>query len=364
MRLTPAALDVTAVGLLSSVGDDARASCAAIRAGITRPAALDGATVLDAGTAEAIGLTGHPIVPFTNGFTGTARWLQMAPRAFDDLVWSGGLPGPEDRSFWEATAVMVLLPDVEARRFVHDERSRPEALGRTFLAPLRRRLPAALPERNVQLLPLDRPGLPRVVEGFSRLREDLGVERVVALAVDSLACPFALDWLGESGRLKCDDHPTGLVPGEAAAALLLEAPRGRSGARPPLARITAAAGDRDAALDDAGARPRGRALGEVLRPLLGDETRDVYLDLNGEAWRASEYGHALVALAPRALGAAALHHPAAQLGDVGAASIAVAAILGARSLARGYARGAQVAVATSAESGEIGGLLLRRAEGG
>ncbi len=361
MKLTPTAVDVTAVGLLSSVGHDAHTACAAIRAGISRPGAIDGSTTLDLASAAAIPLTGHPIVPITNGYTGTARWLQMAPRAFDDLVRNGRLPRSDDEAFWSATAVMVLLPDLEHVRFDHDERSDPDATEATFLQPLMRRLPSALPAGNVLLQPVERIGLALVVEGFSRICEEMKVARVFVLAVDSYACPFALDWLGESGRLKGDVHPTGLVPGEAAAALLLEPNRrGLHDGRPPLARITAVASGQDADLADETTAPRGRVLADVLRPLLGDETGDIYLDLNGETWRASEWGHALHALAP--LDVPKLHHPASEIGDTGAAAFAVNAILAARSLQRGYARGTQVAVAASTDTGEIGGILLRRPE--
>jgi 3-oxoacyl-[acyl-carrier-protein] synthase I len=361
MRLTPTTVDVTALGILSSVGEDAITVCAAIRAGISRPAEIDGSTALDLASASPIALTGHPIVPITNGYTGTARWLQMVPRAFDDLVRNGGLPRADDRPFWSTTAVMILLPDLEDERFAHDERSRPEAIATTFLQPLMRRLPQALPAGNVLLQPVDRIGLALVLEGFSKICDEMKVDRVVVLAVDSLVCPFALDWLGEAGRLKSDLNPVGLMPGEAAAALLLEpARRGLHDQRRPLARIAAVASGQDAHVEGEGAARRGRVLADVLRPLLAEGPGDLYLDLNGESWRASEYGHALHALAP--MKAPRLHHPAAEIGDIGAAAFAVNAILAARSLQRGYARGAKVAVATSTETGEVGGILLRRPE--
>jgi 3-oxoacyl-[acyl-carrier-protein] synthase I len=365
MKHAAASIDVTAIGLVSSVGHDAVTACAAIRAGISRPAEIDGTKALDLGSAKSVPMTGHPIAPFTNGFSGTARWLQIAPRAFDDLVRSVRMPPPDDAGFWSSTAVMLLVADLEERRFVHDPRSDPGAITASFVGPLRRRLPATLPARNVLIQPVDRIGLALVVDGFRELTEDMKVERVIVLAVDSYLCPFALDWLGEAGRLKSDLNPVGLVPGEAAAALLLERSlRGAHPDRPALARIIAVATAQDAHFEEEDARPRGRALADVLRPLLTDETGDLYLDLNGEEWRAKEYGHALVELAPRALGPARLHHPAAEIGDTGSAAFVVSTILAARSLQRGYAGGPQVAVATSVETGEIGGLLLRRVEGG
>jgi len=304
-------------------------------------------------------MTGHPIVPLTNGFTGTARWLQLAPRAFDDLVHSGGLPGSEDVGFWSSTAVVLLLPDLEGIRFEHDPRSQPARIAETFVDPLRRLLPASLPAKNILVQALDRIGLASVVERFPAIITDMQVDRLVALAVDSYVCPFALNWLGETGRLKGDLNPIGLAAGEAAAAVLLE-PSQRGDQRATIAHIIAVATGKDAPIGEGEVAPlRGRVLAEVLQPLLTNETADLYLDLNGEAWRAQEYGHALVGLVPKATGPSTLHCPAIAIGDTGASSFVVNTIVSARSLQRGYARGSQVAVATSQDTGEVAGLLLR-----
>lgn len=69
-----------------SVGAVEDAACAAIRAGISRPAPLDEAEVLGLDSATTVPLTGHPITPLTDGFVDVARWVQMAVRAFADLV--------------------------------------------------------------------------------------------------------------------------------------------------------------------------------------------------------------------------------------------------------------------------------------
>lgn len=364
MRRTSVGVDVTAVGLLSSVGHDALTACAAIRAGISRPAAIAGTSSYDLIAAKSVELVGHPIEPITNGFSGTARWLQMAPLAFEDLIHNGGLPGPEDEPFWTSTAVMVMVPDLEHPRFDLDDRSDPGRVHETFVRPLLRRLPVALLARNILLRAVDRIGLALVVDGFDRLLAELKVDRIVALGVDSYVCPFALEWLGEGGRLKGDLNPVGLTPGEAAAALLLEPGyRQTRRERPPWACIVEVTTAQDAPFDDRGAGLRGRMLAEVLAPLLTGDTRDVYLDLNGEEWRAKEYGNALSRLGPSGLGSARAHHAAVSVGDVGASSFVLNTALAARSLQRGYSHGRQVAVTSSAETGEVGGLALRWAGG-
>ncbi len=54
--------------------------------------------------------------------------------------------------------------------------------------------------------------------------------------------------------------------------------------------------------------------------------------------------------------------PAASLGDVGAASGAVARGVTARSFARGYARGPATLIVSSSERGDVGALVLRAEE--
>lgn len=352
-------LAITAAGLLTSVGYDARTACAAIWAGIRRPAPITEVKVLDLASATAVPLTGHPVSPLTDGFVGTARWLQLAPRALANLVTVGSLPPPNDVAFWRRCALLVAVPELESDRFLFDERTSPAKIAETFMAPLRRHLPAALPPEHVILQPHDRMTLPRALQQSAELMRRMGVDRLVVLAVDSLVDPFALHWLGEAGRLKSDLNPVGLMPGECGAALLLEAERrGVHDERTAWAVVTTAATASDAAFDDRDAPPRGRALAQALAPALEGGVVDVFSDLNGEAWRAREYGTALVHLGGVALEE---HHAAAEVGDVGAASSVLNTVLAARSLQRGYARADRVAVSISSDDGRVGALGLRRA---
>ncbi len=365
MRHTPTAIDVTGVGLICSVGHDALTACAAIRAGISRPSELAGSSAYDLAGAVKTPVVGHSVAKITDGFVGTARWLQLATRAFDDLVKQAGLPPPQDRAFWSTTALQIFVPDVRHERFAHDPRTQLQSIRATFQDPLVRRLPSTLRADAIFLQPADRIGIALLAESWRKLLDQHRVARMVVLAVDSYACPYTIDWLGFVGRLKGDLNPVGLMPGEAGAALLLE-PSGKraKGERPAWARITAVATGLDTSLDDPDAPARGRVLADVLRALALPGTGDLHLDLNGEVWRAREYGNAMVHLAPNGLGDVRLHHWAAEIGDTGAVAPVVGTVLASRSLQRGYARGNQAVVAWSAESGEIGGLALGRPEGG
>ncbi|MCA9712373.1 MAG: hypothetical protein KDK70_41440 [Myxococcales bacterium] len=359
MTSTAVNLAITSAGLLTSVGYDARTASAAIRARITRPKPIEECKVLDLGSGEVRPLMGHPISPITNGFVGPARWLQMAPPAFANLVRLGSLPSPEDAAFWGRCALMIVLPDLQGERFQFNERSSPERISETFMMPLRQHLPRALPAEHVLLQPLDRVALPHIIRQSGELMRMMGVDRIAILVVDSLVDPFALNWLGENGRLKSDLNPTGLMPGECAAALLLEAERpGIHDQRPTWARVVVATVGQDAASGDQDAPPRGRALAEALSPALEGGVVDLFSDLNGEPWRAREYGTALVHLGGPNLH---LHHCASEVGDVGAPSSVLNTILATWSLLRRSARGARVAVAISSDNGGVGSLAIERA---
>src|SRR5262252_9886938 len=95
------ALAITALGAVTSVGIDAVTTCASIRAGLSRPEALDGAIVLDLEDYQEVPVTGHQVGTLTRGFSNVGRWLQLAPVALRDLCVSGSLPLPQaDAAFW------------------------------------------------------------------------------------------------------------------------------------------------------------------------------------------------------------------------------------------------------------------------
>lgn len=349
-------LSVTGAGLVTSLGFDVHASCAAIRAGVRRPRPIPEEKVLDLSSGEAIPLTGHPIPALTDGFVSTARWLQMLPHALANLQQVGKLPPADDDAFWGAALLWVLLPDVEGDRFEFSERAWSSELPRTLRAPLLRMLPQALPPARVQLMPLGKTGLPSVLETAAERLHAQSARHLIILATDSMCDPFSLEWLGRTRRLKSDLNPVGLSPGECAGALLLE-PTQTSRDRPPWAVIDFCAVDQDAPHDPDDAPPRGRALARTLAPALGGGVIDVHTDLNGEHWRAKEMGTAIVQLGGPAL---RIHHAASEVGDVGSVSPLLATILAARSIHRGYAKGDRVAVAASSIDGRVGALALSR----
>ena len=121
---------------------------------------------------------------------------------------------------------------------------------------------------------------------------------VVVIAADSMVCPQAILVLQDEERLMSSDTPHGVIPGEAAAMVLLtsERPSTRNAMR--FRGVFAASRE----IDNIKTPQRGETLARTAREALGvpqDEIRPhvaMVTDMNGEPWRGDELGLGLVRL--------------------------------------------------------------------
>ena len=90
----------------------------------------------------------------------------------------------------------------------------------------------------------------------------------------------------------------------------------------------------------------------------GAKITDVYCDMNGEPYRADEYGFACLRTKDRFVSASDFVAPADCWGDVSAASAPLGLVLSAVASAKGYAGGPYAFLWASSESGERGAALL------
>jgi 3-oxoacyl-[acyl-carrier-protein] synthase-1 len=339
MKVYELDLEVTALGMVTSVGHDARTACAAIRAGISRPGPIHDHVTTDIADHESVPLLAHPVVPITNGFSSVGRWLQLCRYALRDLLEQ---LEPRSRA---RTAVYVWLPELDHPRFEHDDRTRPERMQEALVAPL-------ISSDAVVLWPRGRSGLATLLAEVEHTLRSTA-ERVLILAVDSYVDAHALLWLDQHHHLKHDDNPVGLAPGEAAVAVCLEP--GRHDSRS--VRITRASEDHDEPSEPAS----GRALGRVLVELLDEHVGELYTDLNGEPWRAEARGLAFTALPPELARAVTVHHVAANIGDTGEVSALLNLGLAARSYQRDHARGRAAVVVANSDDGAVAAARLEGA---
>ncbi|WP_437995565.1 hypothetical protein WMF26_30410 [Sorangium sp. So ce185] len=363
-------LAITGMGMVTSVGMDAPTACASIRAGVAIPRPIPYFQVLNAATQENEPLMGHAIRGFAEGFVFVGAWIRLALGALSDLARQGALPGASARSFWASTGLIAVTPHLGSDRYADDCSVRKDAAGirEAYLERVEEALGLPLSAKHVEVLGLGHAGTAAAV-AVARGWLQAGLERVIVLAVDSYLDPFTLEWLADHRRLKIDDNPCGLIPGQAGACVLLETgvSSGRRGAAACAvieAVSTGAPAHQGAEQDQRG---DGAGLARAMGDVLGDASAetpfrgDIVLDVNGETWRAAAWGNALARFAQRVASGTRIVLPCNSLGEVGAASGAVGVCVAARALARGYGSGDRAIVASCSEWGQAGALRLRAA---
>jgi 3-oxoacyl-[acyl-carrier-protein] synthase-1 len=361
---------ITGLGMVSAVGYDVVTSCAAARAGIVHARELDCFQLRSPDDGEVESVVGHPVEDLTRGFEGEARLLRLLHGALTDLLRHANRPAwPEGN-----TGFYLSLAD-PLRRFtglelIGSEETRTTqsaaAAQAREQAPQTKEIAERLLEKAARLAGW--PGEPRLLavstsgqtgvgEMIHQATKDVSsgaVEAAVVGGIDSFLDEDTVAWLQNTGRLKSSFVPAGLQPGEAAAFLVLQ--KSPDGATPC-------------------ARTRAVALGEESRSLLGSELSQgqgltevlggvgesagwtgtvpawVLSDHNGEPYRASEWGNALVRLVNRfpALQAPLVWYPAASVGETGAAYGAISCCLAVRAFQRGYAPARSAVVLASAD---------------
>jgi 3-oxoacyl-[acyl-carrier-protein] synthase-1 len=347
-------------------------SCAAARAGLSRCLPLDHLTLDNPTTGEPEAAVGHQAhSSLTHGFAGFGRLVRLAQAALEDLSARRDL-----RRLPPKAAAYLSLPPADrtqgGAKLISDEAVRERYLDPDLNAAVRHRPPSELWSRAASLAgvfaappPLAYSsvlGHAGVADALYRASMDLtagAVDAAIVGGADSLVDERVLGWLSATGRLKCAGAPAGLIPGEAAAFLLLEravdvAPREDK----PLAALLPSSTVLDAPSQLEGNVPLGTEIARLLaaqEPLAqwsNGQRAWLVADTNGEDFRALELGHALVRLRARfeAFAAPVVWYPAVSFGDTAAASGALAICVALAAFSRGYAPGA-VASVTSASDG-------------
>ncbi len=190
--------------------------------------------------------------------------------------------------------------------------------------------------------------------------------------VDSYLSPETLEWLETCDQLHGagpQNNAWGFIPGEAAGALLLMR-------ADTAARVSATAFAQVVAVGRAVESKRiktetvciGEGLTEAFRGALAplspeEKVTDIYCDMNGEPYRADEYGFTCLRTREHFESASDFVAPADCWGDVGAAGMPLHVALASIAGAKGYANGPTAFVWASSEDGNRGAASLRVSEG-
>ena len=332
-----APLAITAVGLATSVGSSAPASVAALRAGMARVHEV--AAVVLPGPDGPV----HPAAaqsPLCHGAGPTKRGGRLLSAALSEAT---------------AGAPLTRL-DVELGPGAGDVGGE-AAAGHDLDRAVLHRGPAEALSRCASLV--------RLVD----LAQAPPTEGPVAVAaVDSLVALDVLARWARLGRLKSAGTPAGFVPGEAAAAVVVEPePAARAAGRPVLAVVEGWGRGTEPVPLGATTPSRADGLTDALAGAVaglpdGAGVDLVVPDLNGERARALEWGLA----APRALppwqGRLPVWTPADGAGECGAAAGLLLVACAAQALAAGLVDADRVLVVASDDGGARCALVLHRAD--
>ena len=186
--------------------------------------------------------------------------------------------------------------------------------------------------------------------------------------VDSYLAPQTLEWLEDSEQLHgggAQNNAWGFVPGEAAAAMLIVTAHVRAHCPAPVQAEVMGVGTghesmrikTDTVCVGAGLTQAFRQALQALPP--GSRVDNVFCDMNGEAYRADEYGFTALRTREHFRDPTDFVAPADCWGDVGAAGAVLHVAMAAACCARGYGRGPLSLVWGSSESGERGAALIQ-----
>lgn len=363
-------LAVTGLGMVSALGHDVVQSCAASRAGIVRISDLEELQVYDEKTAQEEQARGHMIPWVTAGFTGLGRRVALGVAGLRDL----------SRQAAEALAelprsALLLVTSSHFHRHLLEEQGQVPAEREALLASYTERLvPGIFKALGLRATPavqrvlFGEAGLLQALRDAADLLRTGAVERCIVGAVDSLVEPREAWALWRLRLLRTPANPVGVLPGEAAAFVMLERPGAAARREARIHALLEAPVSQQEPFHRRSGRPAlGRALGQSVSGTL-DAVADrgahlglVVGALNGDAYRAQDWGHALIQLRSpeRPVGAVPLWMPAASFGELGAATGLAGLCMAVRGFARGYCRTDQVLVWTAGDDGTRGAFFLR-----
>jgi 3-oxoacyl-[acyl-carrier-protein] synthase-1 len=341
---------VTAVGMVSAVGLDAPSSCAAMRAGLAANAEYPDYCPIQDGPAFG------EIPPLVGALAGFAtRPRDVLGRLFSSCMQEVVKRGKLDRNAQAQIPLLTCAPEHAGVDFV-------DRMGFVTGAELSGQPPSSGRASGLAAV------------GHARRLLGQGFPAVIVVGVHSYFELSLLRELDEAGRLKSTRNRDGFIPGECAAAVLLErrAAAEQRGVA-PLATVGEPALAMEEKLITSEEASSALGLAEAIRGVCSEgnsgsgsgegngPVRWVLCDMNGESYRGHEWGNTRVRLHELLSEVGALWHPADCLGDVGSATGPALMALGATALKKGYAPDTRGLVWAGSDDGARAALWMTSA---
>jgi 3-oxoacyl-[acyl-carrier-protein] synthase-1 len=333
---------LVACGLVTPVGLSFPAATAALRAGV---AAFNELPYHDGLGKPAIGAE---IPEIAEGWRGTERLARFLIPAIRECLDEGKIP--------DAASVPIVINLAE-----RDAPGRSVELDDRLSTMLAEGLGGRLHPSSVLL----REGRVGAAQALAIARGILarGGKQCLIAGVDSLINAQALAYFADRDRLKTEVNPDGLIPGEAAGAVLLDAaPSTRGG---PVVEIAGIGFGQEQVRPESDDTVLGVGLASAIKAALEDAGIDIadaacrLSDLTGEKYFFLEANYALGRLLRRRKVEFPLWHPMDSIGDSGAAAGFCLLAVAMAAIAKGYAPGTVLLCQMSAESGRRAAVIVR-----
>jgi 3-oxoacyl-[acyl-carrier-protein] synthase-1 len=339
---------IVAMGACTPVGRDAWSSAAAVRAGIS-------------------GFGQHPYMIDTAGEpmrAAIAPWLDIDLSGVDRLE---ALLFPAlDQALEPFAGYQGALPNMAIALGLPSARpGLPEDLQHQILGRINQRY-ARYFTGAAAFCAGHAAGLIALEAAFRKLRQG-GLEACIVAGVDSYIDALTLDWLESCNQLHSAgplNNAWGFVPGEAGAALLLMRESVALSLRHDALAIVLGVGT---ATEPKRIKTETVCIGEGLTQAFrgalaalpaGAKVSDIYCDMNGEPYRADEFGFTALRTKEHFNSGSDFVAPADCWGDVAAAGGPLHLILSCAAAQKGYANGPLAFAWASAEPGQRAACLL------
>ncbi len=362
-------LAITGVGAVSPVGLSAPATCAALRAGLARlsevhTCRVDGEIVGD----EPVIGGRAPTEWFHGGpqeveWPGHEQFAVAVPPSPDTVVASGAprlaeLAMPAAREAWSHAGRDETPPDRWGIWLGVDPTDKTQAPMEEL---------ASLTPAPPLVTHIESGGRAAALSALRVAAKAIRADEVeVALVggVDSLLRRERIAALAEAGEVRSASHPQGVLPGEAAAFIVLERTsqaKSRDAVRATISGVSREDEPTVGTEDPNQAYALTRVVRRVLQPLAGSENGALTIcDLNGDRYRATEWTMAELRAFARLPGDKPIWHHADCTGDPGAASGALDLVWAVSAFAKDYA-GNDTALVWGASDGPLRAAALLHA---
>jgi 3-oxoacyl-[acyl-carrier-protein] synthase-1 len=334
---------ICGAGLLTSVGQTAARSCAAFRAKVTNPTE----TRFIASSGDWI--MAHQ-VELSHAWRGLPRLARMAGMVIAEALQD------TDRRHWGDLPLLLCVAET-------GRPGRTAGLDRDLLLQIQSGLDVKFAVDSA-IVPKGRVGIAVALAQARALIAKHTATRVLIAAVDSYLTWPTLSHYQRADRLLSAANPDGFMPGEAAGALLVQAPEGTH--RELV--CTGIGFGREAAHLQSDEPLRAAGLSSAIKKSLDEARREMHdidfriTDNSGEQYYFKEASLALSRTMRQRKEEFDIWHPAECTGEIGACAGASILALALAACSKGYAKGPNILAHMSNDAGERAALTLQYRE--